>query len=121
MHLQMLLESRLMSWCRMSILPVALLVTVAGCGNESGSIPVTLKNHRFTPAEIHVKANQPSLITLSNQDEAAEEFDSASLKVEKVVPGHETGNVRLRPLAPGRYPFMGEYHAETAQGVVIAE
>jgi hypothetical protein len=29
--------------------------------------------------------------------------------------------VRLRPLDPGRYPFMGEYHEDTAQGVVIAE
>ncbi|MFL5238394.1 MAG: cupredoxin domain-containing protein, partial [Rhizomicrobium sp.] len=54
-------------------------------------------------------------------DGAAEEFDSAALKVEKVVPGHESGSVRLRPLAPGRYPFMGEYHADTARGVVIAD
>jgi hypothetical protein len=29
--------------------------------------------------------------------------------------------VRLRPLAPGRYAFMGEYHSDTAKGVVIAE
>ncbi len=29
--------------------------------------------------------------------------------------------VRLRPLGLGRYPFMGEFHADTAQGVVIAE
>jgi len=29
--------------------------------------------------------------------------------------------VRLRPLSPGRYPFMGEYHSQTAQGVVVAE
>jgi len=84
-------------------------------------IKVTLKNHRFTPAEIHVKANQPSLIALANQDAAAEEFDSTSLKVEKVVAGNSSGNVRLRALAPGRYPFMGEYHSATAQGVVIAQ
>jgi hypothetical protein len=108
-------------FARLSVLPAALLVVLAGCGNESPGVPVTLKEHRFFPAEIHVKANEPALITLSNQDAVAEEFDSTSLKVEKVVPGHETGNVRLRPLAPGRYPFMGEYHAETAQGVVIAE
>jgi hypothetical protein len=29
--------------------------------------------------------------------------------------------VRLRALTPGKYPFMGEYHSETAQGVVIAQ
>jgi hypothetical protein len=27
----------------------------------------------------------------------------------------------LRALAPGKYPFMGEYHAATAQGVVVAQ
>jgi hypothetical protein len=84
-------------------------------------IPLKLKNHKFTPAEIHVKANIPNVIVMSNEDPTAEEFDSTSLKVEKVVPGNASGNVRLRPLAPGRYPFMGEYHADTAQGVVIAE
>lgn len=89
---------------------------------ESGQpIAVSLKDHKFSPAEIHVKANAPSQILLSNEDATAEEFDSSSLHVEKVVPGGQKGIVRLRPLEPGRYPFMGEYHASTAQGVVIAE
>ena len=105
-----------------AICAALLLAFVApACGAETGAIPVTIKDHKFSPAEIHVKANEPSLLSLSNEDATAEEFDSASLKVEKVVAGHSQGNVRLRPLAPGRYPFMGEYHAETAQGVVIAE
>ena len=84
-------------------------------------IPVTLQNHKFTPSEIHVKANTPSVIALTNKDSTAEEFDSTSLKVEKVVAGNSSGNVRIRALAPGRYPFMGEYHSETAQGVVVAK
>ena len=29
--------------------------------------------------------------------------------------------VRIRALAPGRYPFMGEYHSSTAQGAVVAK
>jgi hypothetical protein len=88
---------------------------------DNGAIPLSLKNHAFSPTEIHVKANEPAVIALTNNDDSVEEFDSTSLKVEKVVTGRSGGNVRLRPLAPGRYPFMGEYHSETAQGVVIAE
>lgn len=88
---------------------------------DDGPIPITLKNHRFSPAEIHLKANVSNVIALTNNDDTAEEFDSTSLKVEKVVASHSSGNIRLRPLSPGRYPFMGEYHSETAQGVVIAE
>ncbi len=84
-------------------------------------IAVTLKNYKFTPATIHVKAGVPNVIALTNADDTAEELDSTALKVEKVVAGNSSGNVRLRPSAPGRYPFMGEYHSDTAQGVVIAE
>jgi len=84
-------------------------------------LPVMLRDHRFSPAEIHVKANAPAQILLTNADSTAEEFDSASLHVEKVVPGGSRGIVRLMPLPPGRYPFMGEYHSNTAQGVVVAE
>jgi hypothetical protein len=29
--------------------------------------------------------------------------------------------VRVGPLAPGRYEFFGEFHPNTAKGVVIAE
>ena len=86
-----------------------------------GPIAVTLQNHKFTPSEIHVKANTPSIIALTNKDATAEEFDSTALKVEKVVAGNSSGNIRIRALAPGRYPFMGEYHPGTAQGVVVAE
>jgi hypothetical protein len=83
-------------------------------------VVVTLKDHKFIPAEIRVRANSPAELALTNADSTAEEFDSSALKVEKVVVGGQTGIVRLRPLAPGRYPFMGEYHSDTARGVVIA-
>jgi hypothetical protein len=88
---------------------------------DEAPIALTLKDHKFSPTQIHVKANAPSQILLTNEDSSAEEFDSSALHVEKVVPGGGKGIVRLRPLAPGKYNFMGEYHSDTAQGVVIAE
>jgi hypothetical protein len=100
---------------------LAFAVTLPAMADDSAPIAVSLKNHKFSPAEIHVKANTPAMISLSNDDATAEEFDSTSLKVEKVVAGNSQGTVRLRPLEPGRYPFMGEYHSDTAQGVVIAQ
>jgi len=97
------------------------MVAPSAMAGDSDPIEITLKDHKFLPAEIHVKANVPSEIALTNADTTAEEFDSSALKIEKVVAGGAKGIVRLRPLARGRYPFMGEYHSETAQGVVIAE
>jgi len=99
----------------------ATAVFAAAAARADGPIAVTLQNHKFTPSVIHVKANTPSVIALTNKDPTAEEFDSTALKVEKVVAGNSSGNVRIRALAPGRYPFMGEYHSATAQGVVVAE
>ena len=96
-------------------------ILIAAPALADDAIPLKIKDHKFTPAEIHVKANVPNVIAMTNEDATAEEFDSTSLKVEKVVAGNSSGNVRLRPLAPGRYPFMGEYHSDTAQGVVIAQ
>jgi heme/copper-type cytochrome/quinol oxidase subunit 2 len=84
-------------------------------------IPVTLKGHRFTPAEIKVPAGQPVVLNVTNTDTTAEEFDSTPLKVEKVIAGGQSGLVRIHPLRPGRYAFSGEYHSATAQGVVIAQ
>jgi len=101
--------------------PVALLFLMATPSFADAPIAVTLQDHKFTPSVIHVKANTPSIIALTNKDATAEEFDSTALKVEKVVAGNSSGNVRLRALAPGKYPFMGEYHAATAQGIVVAE
>jgi hypothetical protein len=84
-------------------------------------VVVHLKNHKFSPSVIKVKANKPSMIILHNDDGSADEFDSSSLKIERVVPGRAKANIRVRALAPGKYPFMGEYHSATAQGFVIAE
>jgi hypothetical protein len=108
------------------IIPLCFGLMLAGVApaladDTPAPIDLTVKDHRFTPAVIHVKAGQPAIINMHNQDSTAEEFDSDSLGVEKVIAGGRSGLVRLHPLQPGKYPFMGEYHADTAQGVVIAQ
>jgi hypothetical protein len=89
--------------------------------DDPPNIPVIIKDHRFAPSEIHVPVGKPVILTIKNEDSTAEEFDSAALKIEKVIAGGTYGTVRLRPLGPGRYPFMGEFHPDTAQGAVISE
>jgi len=100
---------------------VGILLSGSSSGHAQTAIDVTIKDHRFTPSEIHVPAGKPAVLNIKNEDATAEEFDSSALKIEKVIGGDLNGTVRLRPLDPGRYPFMGEYHSDTAQGVVVAE
>jgi heme/copper-type cytochrome/quinol oxidase subunit 2 len=102
------------------ILAALAAVRPAWC-EEPRTIDVTLAEHQFTPAEIHVAAGTQAQLRVTNRDAAAEEFDSSALKVEKVIMPGQTATIRLRPMAPGRFPFMGEFHPDTAQGVVISE
>ncbi len=93
----------------------------AARAEDSVRIAVSLQDHRFDPAEIHVPAGKPAILVVTNQDSTAEEFDSSALKVEKIVAAGHYAIIRLRPLSPGRYPFAGEFNATTATGVVVAE
>jgi plastocyanin len=93
----------------------------ADAAAPSGPLTLTIQDHKFTPAELIVPAHQAVEIELINKDPVAEEFDSSALKVEKVVAGGQTGTLRIKPLDPGTYPYIGEFHSETAKGVVIAK
>jgi cupredoxin-like protein len=97
------------------------LLLPAAQGRAGDGLTTTIKDHKFDPAEIKVPANKRVVITVINNDPTPEEFDSTALKVEKVIPGNSKGVVRIGPLKPGKYPFIGEYHEATAKGVVIAE
>jgi hypothetical protein len=104
-----------------ALLLTAQYIAWPASADEPATIEVTIKDHQFSPAEIHVPAGKPVILRITNADTTVEEFDSVALKVEKVIAGGAYGTVRLRPLGAGRYPFMGEYHAETAKGVVVSE
>jgi Cupredoxin-like domain len=103
------------------LLPAAAGLVDQASAADPPTIEVTIKNHKFTPAEIHVPSGRPAILHITNADDTVEEFDSSALQVEKIIPAGQWGIVRLHPLAPGRFPFMGEYHAETAQGVVVSD
>jgi heme/copper-type cytochrome/quinol oxidase subunit 2 len=84
-------------------------------------IELTLKDHKFEPAEIRAPAGQAITINLKNADASPEEFESSALRVEKIVTPNGKITIKLKPLAAGRYPFMGDYNEKTAQGVLVVE
>ena len=100
---------------------LAALLSVAPTAVRAQDYTLTIKDHKFTPEELKVPANQRIVITVINDDTTAEEFESNVLKVEKVIAGRSKGTVRIGPLKPGRYTFVGEFHEATAKGVIIAE
>jgi plastocyanin len=105
-----------------AIAVVALLAAPAQVRSaDEFEVTIIIKDHKFDPAEIKVPAGKAVKLTVKNLDAAAEEFESKTLKVEKIIAGDGTGVIRLKPLAKGSHKFFGEYHEKTAQGVLIVE
>jgi plastocyanin len=88
---------------------------------DSAELALTIKDHTFDPSQLKVAAGTPIKLTVKNLDATAEEFESKPLQVEKVIAGKASAIIRLKPLAKGSYAFVGEFHEETAKGVLIAE
>lgn len=82
---------------------------------------LTIKDHRFEPAELRVPAGKKIRLLVKNLDPTAEEFESHDLKREKVIPGRSETTFTIGPLKPGTYKFVGEFHESTAKGSLIAK
>jgi hypothetical protein len=104
---------------RRLLLCLALLPTVVLAADLEYTL--VIRDHRFFPEEIRIPAGKKIKLLVDNQDATAEEFESHELNREKVVPGKSKLPVFIGPLAPGRYPFYGDFHQQTATGVIIAE
>ena len=87
---------------------------------QSASVAISVKDHRFQPSQITAPANRPISIKVKNLDTAPMEFESTSLRVEKVIAPGSEGVVNVRALAPGRYEFFDDFHQQT-RGVLVVE
>jgi plastocyanin len=82
---------------------------------------VVIENHRFTPDRIEVPAGKKVKLLVENKDATPEEFESNTLKIEKVIPGKAKATIFVGPLKAGEYKFVGEFNEKTAKGVIVAK
>jgi hypothetical protein len=100
--------------------PVCALLATAVAAPAAEAVTLTIKNHLFVPSEVNVPAGERFRIEVENQDSTPAEFESADLRVEKiVVPGGKIA-VMAGPLRPGIYKFFDDYHPDTAKGTMTA-
>jgi len=88
---------------------------------QDASFTLTIKDHRFEPAELQVPAGKKIRLIVKNLDPTPEEFESHDLKREKVIPGKSEATILIGPLKPGTYKFVGEFHESTAKGSIVAK
>jgi hypothetical protein len=97
----------------------AALASLGGFGAATAApIVLTIKNHRFAPAQVSAPPAQRLTFQVHNGDPTPEEFESYDLKIEKIVVGGGTITVNVGPQKPGAYAFFGDYNPDSAKGVL---
>ena len=96
-----------------------LFASERGNAQQSTSVAISVKDHHFQPSQISAPANRPISIRVKNLDSAPMEFESTSLRVEKVIAAGSEGVVNVRALAPGRYEFFDDFHQQTRGTLIV--
>ena len=107
----------------MRSLTLAALFALSGslsAAADPGPIAITIKDHAFVPAEVKIPAGAKVELTIRNEQAVPAEFESASLRREKVVSPGSAISVYVGPLQRGRYEFFDDFHPAT-RGVVVVE
>ena len=101
------------------------LVLVPSIGSaeeeKETEIKITIKDSKFDPQEIKVKAGKKIKLIVTNLDKSPSEFESEDFDREKVVPPGQTITILLSKLAPGPYEFFDHFHPKTPKGKIIVE
>ena len=97
------------------------IFTVGAHGQQTTEIQLSYKDKKFDPAEISAPANTPIVIKLKNLDAKAMEFESKTLKVEKVVAAGADATINVRAQKAGRYEFFDEYNEKVARGALMVK
>jgi hypothetical protein len=103
-------------------LPV-LLVALLAAPQARAEDPLVLvfRQHRFYPDHITVPAGKKIHLVVQNTDDTADEFESTDLNREKLVAPGGRITLFIGPLDAGTYKFFGDFHRDTANGVIEAK
>lgn len=105
---------------RSACLAAALSVLVTGASwAQSPNVALTIRDHRFEPAELTVPAGQQIELHVTNAGKVPAEFESSALRREKVLPAGHKVVIHVGPLQPGRYEFFDDFHP-TTRGHLVA-
>jgi Cupredoxin-like domain len=88
---------------------------------DTAELVISVKEHKFDPAELQAPAGKPLMLRIKNLDPTPMEFESNSLRVEKVLTGNGEAVINIRPQAAGRYDFFDDFHASTTKGVLVVK
>ncbi len=86
---------------------------------QAVEVHLTYANGAFQPGDVRAPADRPVVFRVKNLDGKAMEFESTSLRVEKVVPSKSEGIINVRALKPGRYEFYDDFNQKARGALTI--
>jgi hypothetical protein len=99
---------------------IATLQAAPSQAQQATEIRLTYSNGQFQPSQVSAPADKPILFRVKNLDGKAMEFESTSLRVEKVVAAGTEGVINVRALKPGRYEFYDDFN-DKARGALTVQ
>ena len=106
---------------RRSLTSLALWVFAATAqGGELHTVTLVLRDGQLIPPTLEVPANTRFKIVIRNDGRGPAEFESRSLRNEKVLAPGASSFVVVAPLKPGIYDMFDEFHDKTATGSIVA-
>jgi heme/copper-type cytochrome/quinol oxidase subunit 2 len=98
----------------------AMLQASPSRAQQATEIRLSYSNGQFQPRQVSAPADKPIAFRIKNLDAKAMEFESTSLRVEKVVAAGSEGVVNVRALKPGRYEFYDDFN-DSARGALTVQ
>jgi curli biogenesis system outer membrane secretion channel CsgG len=99
---------------------MAMLQGSASQAQQATEIQLTYSKGQFQPSQVSAPADKPISFRVKNLDAKAMEFESTSLRVEKVVAAGSEGIINVRALKPGRYEFYDDFN-DKARGALTVQ
>ncbi len=99
------------------LLLAALLLPIVAHADE---YRLTIKDHKFQPAEFTIPSGTRIKLKVANQDGIPVEFESTDLSREVIVPGQGEVTIYIGPLSHGSYRFFNDFNRDM-QGVIVAQ
>ena len=99
---------------------MAVLPASPSRAQQATEIQLTYSKGQFQPSEVRAPADKPITFRVKNLEAKAMEFESKSLRVEKVIAAGGEGVINARAQKPGRYEFYDDFN-EKARGALIVE
>jgi hypothetical protein len=99
---------------------VAAALPLSGAQAQQATEIAVTYDGQFQPTELRAPSGKPIVVKVKNNGAKAMEFESKTLKAEKVIPAKGEAVINIRAQKAGRYEFFDEFN-EKARGVLIIE